>query len=376
MAVRRASAPAPMDPVRLALDVGPLHGPPHRRRARRRRSATVARPSVDDVALVPYVRQLPSRRRRCERRLPLPAALAHGCGPSATGRGSIAGSAAPTSSTAPTTSCRRPAARGRLGVRLLVPAPPGAGHAARCAAPARCCAGPSSAARPSHASSAGDRGGDRASCSAPTASRSCHLAPRCRSDRARRAADRSGSTADRSSLRRHARAAQEPARARRRRSASWRRRTTTACWCIAGAPTATTATGDRRGDRRARRRAARRVVCPGRVDDAPRRGCCTTPTVLAYPSLDEGFGFPLLEAQQRRRAGRRQRPPARSPRSAATASSSSTRTTRPPSPTPSTRRARSTTDGSRLLRPRLRATSPRSRGIARATAMAALYRRS
>jgi glycosyltransferase involved in cell wall biosynthesis len=41
---------------------------------------------------------------------------------------------------------------------------------------------------------------------------------------------------------------------------------------------------------------ARRVVLPGRVDDATKSWLLHRAEVLAYPSLDEGFGFPLLEA--------------------------------------------------------------------------------
>ena len=55
----------------------------------------------------------------------------------------------------------------------------------------------------------------------------------------------------------------------------------------------------RRRGRRARPGArARRSCAPDRSTRRPRPGCCTTPRVLAYPSLDEGFGFPILEAQQ------------------------------------------------------------------------------
>ncbi len=44
--------------------------------------------------------------------------------------------------------------------------------------------------------------------------------------------------------------------------------------------------------------AARRVVMTGRIDDASRSWLLHHATVLAYPSLDEGFGFPLLDAMQ------------------------------------------------------------------------------
>lgn len=42
--------------------------------------------------------------------------------------------------------------------------------------------------------------------------------------------------------------------------------------------------------------ASRRVLRPGRVDDATKAWLLTNAAALAYPSLDEGFGFPLLEA--------------------------------------------------------------------------------
>ena len=41
-----------------------------------------------------------------------------------------------------------------------------------------------------------------------------------------------------------------------------------------------------------------RVVRPGSVDDATKSWLLHHARVLAYPSLDEGFGFPILEAQQ------------------------------------------------------------------------------
>jgi len=43
---------------------------------------------------------------------------------------------------------------------------------------------------------------------------------------------------------------------------------------------------------------ARRVVLTGRIDEAARSWLLRNATVLAYPSLDEGFGFPLLDAMQ------------------------------------------------------------------------------
>jgi glycosyltransferase involved in cell wall biosynthesis len=43
---------------------------------------------------------------------------------------------------------------------------------------------------------------------------------------------------------------------------------------------------------------ARRVVMTGRIDDTSRSWLLRHAAVLAYPSLDEGFGFPLLDAMQ------------------------------------------------------------------------------
>ena len=43
---------------------------------------------------------------------------------------------------------------------------------------------------------------------------------------------------------------------------------------------------------------ARRVVMTGRIDEPARSWLVRKATVLAYPSLDEGFGFPLLDAMQ------------------------------------------------------------------------------
>ena len=45
-------------------------------------------------------------------------------------------------------------------------------------------------------------------------------------------------------------------------------------------------------------RAARRIVRLGRISDATKWWLLHHATALAYPSLDEGFGFPVLEAQQ------------------------------------------------------------------------------
>jgi len=65
-----------MDPVRLALDVGPLHG--HRTGVGAAVAAMVdALAARDDVELLPYVLSFRSRPEPPTRRLPLPAAAAH-----------------------------------------------------------------------------------------------------------------------------------------------------------------------------------------------------------------------------------------------------------------------------------------------------------
>jgi glycosyltransferase involved in cell wall biosynthesis len=43
---------------------------------------------------------------------------------------------------------------------------------------------------------------------------------------------------------------------------------------------------------------SRRVIITGRIDEPTRAWLLHHATVLAYPSLDEGFGFPLLDAMQ------------------------------------------------------------------------------
>src|SRR5205823_14265700 len=45
-------------------------------------------------------------------------------------------------------------------------------------------------------------------------------------------------------------------------------------------------------------RAAEHVLLTDWVSDDQRAGVLARASVLAYPSLDEGFGFPLLEAMQ------------------------------------------------------------------------------
>ncbi len=88
---------------------------------------------------------------------------------------------------------------------------------------------------------------------------------------------------------------------------------------LAGAPGDDSAGVDAR-DRSARsRRPGSRAARSGPSTRPPSIGCLRRASVLAYPSLDEGFGFPILEAQLAGDAGRRQSMSARSPRSPATA---------------------------------------------------------
>ena len=85
----------------------------------------------------------------------------------------------------------------------------------------------------------------------------------------------------------------QPRRARRRRLV------------LAGAPGDDTPAVRRRRRRPGRRRPATRARAGSRSTPPPRGGCSHHAAALAYPSLDEGFGFPILEAQA---AGRRSWP--------------------------------------------------------------------
>ena len=57
---------------------------------------------------------------------------------------------------------------------------------------------------------------------------------------------------------------------------------------------------------RLRPEARSRVVRHVTVDEPVKRWLLDNAAVLAYPSLDEGFGFPILEAQRRRDPGGRE----------------------------------------------------------------------
>ena len=97
---------------------------------------------------------------------------------------------------------------------------------------------------------------------------------------------------------RHARAAQEPARRSSPRSDASPTNTSDVRLVIAGAA-GERPTERRPGDRRLDPAAA--VADRDGSDPSTtsrRRGCSSTARTLAYPSLDEGFGFPILEAQQ------------------------------------------------------------------------------
>ena len=94
-----------------------------------------------------------------------------------------------------------------------------------------------------------------------------------------------------------------------------------------------------------------RVICPGRVTDNAKGWLLKRSSVLVYPSLDEGFGFPILEAQIAGDTGRRQPCRRRYPRSGATAWCSSTETIPPRSRRDRTGRSRRRVCGSGWSRP-------------------------
>ena len=66
---------------------------------------------------------------------------------------------------------------------------------------------------------------------------------------------------------------------------------------IAGAPANDTAAVNR-AIARLQPDIAARIIRTGPVDEATKRWLLSAARTLAYPSLDEGFGFPILEAQQ------------------------------------------------------------------------------
>ena len=191
----------------------------------------------------------------------------------------------------------QPAPAAGVGVRLLVPAPPRRCAARRFGSPAGCCAGPSTAA-PSCTPARtpppqrvrellpGRAGPHRAPRRAPTCRRPRPMSPIPQLD---------GSAVHR--RHRHARTAQEPAAAGRCLRPDRGASTPTLQLVLAGGD------GD---DRDAINTAVDALgpalptgcCSPGASTTPCGRGCCTTHAVLAYPSLDEGFGFPLLDAMQ------------------------------------------------------------------------------
>ncbi len=285
----------------------PAVRPPHRRRRGRRRAG--APPSTRragvDVAAVRAELPGPARRRRCAGcrcRPPSPT----GCGRAGDRPRSTAGSAPPTSSTAPTTSCRRPA--GRRSCRSTTagscatparPRPTSAG-------PARSCAGACRAGAVVHASSRGDRR------RRPRAARRdrvevVHLGPLAVPARrpAAAGAGRRRSTARPVRARpRHDRAAQEPPRARRARSA--RRAAPTAPRSSSPARPATTAGAlDAAVAAPAAGGPATHRAAPGPVDDATKAWLLHHARAARLPVARRGLRLPDPRGPGGRAAGRR-----------------------------------------------------------------------
>ena len=350
----------------------PAHHGPHHRRPRRRPAAWAPHGSGSSRSTIcrrrsagastsrsyPYVVSF----RAAAERIGAPAAdprrsRARGCGLAATGRVPIAGS--PGADVVHGTNYVVPPSRlpdGRVGVRLLVPAPTRAEHRPRSTAPASGAAPRRGARRVRARQSRRRRPRRPASCSATDRVEVVHLGPLPRARR--RHADRSPAVGI-------------DGRPFVLAIGTFERRK--------NLPTLVAAFGhlaDSLGDSRARaRRRARRRQRPrstppidalaGRrpvARDLPRTGrrrrqglaAASTPSVLAYPSLDEGFGFPILEAQTAGDAGRRQ-PRRVDPRGRRRRRRcSSTATIRPPRRRHRTRGRRAGSDGSRLVEAGLR----------------------
>ena len=231
-----------------------------------------------------------------------PAAVAHRLWSHAsTTRASTAGSAR--RRRRPRHELRRPAdapAGARVGVRLLVPAPPRRRPPPTCAAPARCCAARVARRRrrprlQSQATADAVRellGADRGRGRPPRPAR------RCQPHRSTRSPVADGSTAGPFVLALGTSSGARTCPRSSPRSAARRPRTPDAALVIAGADGDDTRRRvDAAIDALAAASRPRGCCCPGPSTTRPRPGCCATPAVLAYPSLDEGFGFPLLEAQ-------------------------------------------------------------------------------
>ena len=265
------------------------------RRRRRRRSSSTSRPSA------------PGRRPGAQR-LPLPALRGPSpVGASPTGRGSTASSASPTSSTAPTTSCRRRRATAVVSVYdcwfLRHPA-----LASRDVHRAGRGPAPGHRARRHRPRQLGVDGRRRSPICSPALESRRSRWPRCRSpSRRRRPAGRRRSSAARSSPRSARSSDARTCRCSSRRSACWHPSTTRSCSC-SPAPTATTGRPSTRRSIGSTRPPPSGCVMTGRVDEAARSWLLRHAAVLAYPSLDEGFGFPLLDAMQVGTADRRQQP--------------------------------------------------------------------
>ena len=191
--------------------------------------------------------------------------------------------------------------------RLLVPHPPRPGERHRAGLRPGAAAGGRPGRVGAHAVGL-RRPAGRASCSAPArvrvdppraAGAGRPVALGGAAARPRRPALRAG--------RRHPRAAQEPDPAGRGVRPPARRATPTSpsCWWARTAPTGPTSTPP---SPPCPAPAAEQVLLTDWVSE-DQRAARRWPgaRVLAYPSLDEGFGFPLLEAMQAGRAGRRRR---------------------------------------------------------------------
>ena len=196
-----------------------------------------------------------------------------------------------------------------VGLRLLVPDQPGAGRRRPCAAPARCCGGGCAAGRHRPRVEPGDGRRGSATLLGTDRVEVVHLGPLAAR---RRAAAMPPSAWAAALAGRPFVLALGTVERRKNLPALVAAFGAVAAGALDGA--ALVIAGARRRRRRRRRRGgrrarpapgARRSCAPDRSTPPPRRGCCTTPRSLAYPSLDEGFGFPILEAQARRPAGRR-----------------------------------------------------------------------
>ena len=312
-----------MDPVRLAIDVGPLYGHRTGVGARRRRPRST-RSRRDGVDARPVRGELPADAGAPTRRLPMPAASPIGCGRAPIGRASTGGSGGAevvhgTNYVVPPTRCRR-SCRSTTAGSWRTPSD----AAPTCAAPAtvlrRRVADGAYVARRSDATTADMS----ANCSGPSGSTTIHLGPPpapplSPDDRRRawpgarrsavRARDRHGGTSQGAAtlvaaFGAIAARAPHPPRDRRRRGRRRRR--------------------VEQSDRRARPASARAGRCArtGRRRDqalAAARARCRSPTRRSTRGS-------VSRSSRRSWSARRSSPapPARSPRSAATAPRSST----------------------------------------------------